>query len=60
MIHKTYEGWKKERCHVVRGEKSHKRNKDGKALFSEDQVEEDMEDDDFYDALDGYDMDWRW
>ncbi len=40
MIYKTYEQWQEEDCHVMRGEKSHKRNSKGEAVFSEDQVED--------------------
>ncbi|MDD5065366.1 MAG: hypothetical protein PHQ35_11485 [Phycisphaerae bacterium] len=36
----TYEEWQELGCHVIRGEKSRIRDKNGKALFDEDQVEE--------------------
>lgn len=36
----TYEEWQEHGYHVVKGEKSHKRNESGKCVFSRDQVEE--------------------
>lgn len=37
----TYDEWKELGFHVMRGERSTKRNKNGQAVFSPDQVEED-------------------
>ena len=41
MPYKTYQEWKDADYHVVAGEKSIKRNKDGVCLFSRKQVEKD-------------------
>ena len=38
MDYKTFDDWQKIGFQVQRGERSHKRNDKGKALFSEDQV----------------------
>lgn len=39
LIYRTYNEWKAQRYHVMKGQKSHKRNDKGQALFSQDQVE---------------------
>jgi len=38
MKYKTFSQWNEIGFHVVKGEKSHKRNKKGECLFSEKQV----------------------
>ena len=38
LDYRTFDEWKKWNCSVKKGEKSHKRNKEGEALFSERQV----------------------
>ena len=49
MRYKTYEQWKKEGYFVMKGEKSHKRNKKGVAVFSEEQIDCVLDDIDCYD-----------
>jgi hypothetical protein len=41
MKYKTFQEWKDEGFHVIKGEKSKIRNKHGKCLFSKNQVKKD-------------------
>lgn len=44
MKNKTYKRWNELGFHVIKGEKSKKRNKRGVCVFSEEQVEENGDD----------------
>lgn len=51
MKYKTFDNWKASGYYIIKGSKSEKRNKEGKCLFSEKQVElicGDREPTDFY------------
>jgi hypothetical protein len=50
MIYHTFDEWKDQGWIVMKGEKSHKQNSEGIAIFSKDQVEQKD------DILDGVDM----
>jgi len=52
MKYKTFDQWKKEGESVRKGETSHKRNKAGDAVFSEDQLAWDPPEDLGYGYLD--------
>lgn len=52
MKYKTYDGWMKENSCVALGEHSHKRNKKGECVFSEDQIIDLLDYDDFMDLYD--------
>lgn len=54
---KTYDEWKELGYHVIRGEKSVGRNDENIAVFHEDQVEEDGDDNFSYHDLYDFDSD---
>lgn len=55
-FYNTYEGWQEFGYHVVKGEKSTKKNKDGNALFHKGQVADNINFDDYDDYLDELDF----
>jgi len=50
LKHNTFEGWARLGFHVIKGEVAMKWNKKGKALFNEEQVEEEI-----FDLIDLFD-----
>jgi hypothetical protein len=52
----TYDEWKELGFHVVKGEKSQKRNENGKCVFSSRQVEENEDDNELYEYVSPSDL----